>query len=141
MLSHCHTITLSHDKVTFVYSAFKLFSLPILVECATTRPNDNPTKSGRLKPTRLNDNSTKYQLDQRTTRPKDNSTKRQVDQTTTRPKDNLTKFQLDQTTSRPKPTQPKLYFQMSNTAGCVLRSATVGETFISPLLLAAESSS
>jgi hypothetical protein len=39
---------------------------------ATTRPNDNITKSGWPKPSRTNDNSTKYQLDQTTIRPDTN---------------------------------------------------------------------
>jgi hypothetical protein len=54
-------------------------------ECATTRPNNNSTKSGRPKPTLPNDNSTKYKLDQTTTRPNTNSTRRQLDQIPTWP--------------------------------------------------------
>jgi hypothetical protein len=63
----------------------------LVIECATTRPNDNSTKSGRPKRTRSNDNSTKCQLDQR-----DNSTKYQFDQMTSRPNKNSTKRHLDQ---------------------------------------------
>jgi hypothetical protein len=60
-------------------------------ECATTQLNDNSTTTGRPTLTRRKDNSTRRQLDQKTTRPK-----RQLDQKTTQPKRQLNQNQLDQ---------------------------------------------